>query len=1404
MAETNASSKIAIIGMACRFPGADNVEQYWNNLINEREAISFLSQEELLSGNVEPGLLDNPAYVKAGSFIDGFEFFDHEFFNYTVSEASVIDPQHRVFLECCWHALEDACVKPGASGYRIGVFAGCHMNSYLFNVITNPDIAGLVGDLPVELGNEKDYLATRVSYKMDLRGPSMTIQTACSSSLVAIHMAVQSLLNGECDIALAGGVTINDFERKGYIYQPGGIKSPDGHCRTFDTDAEGTIFGNGLGVVVLKRLEDARRDGHTIYASIIGTATNNDGADKVGLAAPSFSGQRDVIDEAISMADINPFDLSYIECHGTATRLGDSIEVSALKDVFSSYCGEGEKCGLGSVKTNLGHLNKASGIAGLMKTVLAIKHKVIPPTLHFKKPNPLLELENSPFYVVDKLVDLTKRKKILRAGVSSFGIGGTNAHVILEEVAAQKQEDAPRSLYLLPFSGKSKSALACVEENMHSLLRNSGETSIEDIEYSLLRGRVFFPHRKFMIVNRDKTVKLTTEDLQNEIFGDGDEELQFASRGVLYSGQINSAYEHLKDLTGVDNYLKKLMEPLVTEIRRMTGFDFEQQENIDLPVEITDSLASFILQAVIAGLLADFSVKPEFTAGINGGELAAACSAGVMGWKDGLLLLLARGKIIDRAALASIKLSLPEGHLFLGRMGNSSIDYLRVDYWLQEEVGELSEDDFVSNCYQHTASAGEPLFIRVGMKQDIPKDEKGEVIKVIDSINLIDNRISLLPLMGKLWANRLVAGFDAYAQSHPAHFVSLPTYPFEKTKCWLDLNEDFFWRRPGTTSSGDFLYVPSWQQVRQKKANISSQDKYWLFMKGEDRWTESLKQEVCQAGQTIVHPTYDEKADNKAKNNAHISNPENYQECLDFFTGLKDSGVSPNYLVYPLIAETSKTISSLFADQKNDLYALLRIVCAFDEIFNKEIKILILSNNVYSVLGEKAENYFASIFQGACIVIPQEFPRMSCLTIDVDSAEYESSNGTFQNIIDKIQQARGSELLVYRKKHFWKKIYEKVDDFAEVMEAPLAIEPSGVYVITGGTGGIGLEVIEYLIQHKNPKIAVISRNSTGGQRLNELANKAAELKLFQADVTDDKALSQVFREIRTVMGEIKGVFHLAGLPSKGLILNKKKDELYEVLGPKLDGTLHLGSILKEYNPDFFISFSSTIALKGGIGQIDYCGANNFLDNYALYSTQQGMRTVSINWDAWYNTGMAVDSLAPEEGLSHQQAMNCLDYILRSLDNPRIVVSTDDVNTLLTRTTKPSFPEAEQKKQVVPKDISYEFVLNKLTELLILITGKDEIPPDRSLEEIGIDSVLLLQLLNEIDGIFPDTFSISKFYIYPTLHEMAGYIYSERSGSSVQTEEVNETGDDKLRNYMQKIKDDDVSIEEVVNYLSRGE
>ncbi|MFY9343072.1 MAG: polyketide synthase, partial [Planctomycetota bacterium] len=412
---------VAVIGMAARLPGALTVADYWRNLLAGVESVQQFSDAQLLAAGVQPRLLKNPRYVKAGVVLPGLDRFDAEFFGLSPKEAAIMDPQHRQFLECAWEALEDAAHPPSRFQGPIGVFAGCGMGSYFtWNVLRNRRLLEEVGlFLLRHTGNDKDFLATRVSYCLDLAGPSVNVQTACSTSLVAIHLACQSLLAGESDMALAGGVTIELPHHRGYLYSDGEILSPDGHCRAFDHRSRGTIFGSGAGVVVLRRLADALRDRDHVWAVIKGSAVNNDGARKVGYLAPSVDGQAAVIAEAMTLAGVAPDDVEYVECHGTGTAIGDPIEVSALGQAFAG-AGKKQYCGLGSVKTNIGHLDTAAGVASFIKACLALHHGVIPPTINYEAPNPHIDFANSPFFVNDRRRDWPRGGRPRHAGVTSL------------------------------------------------------------------------------------------------------------------------------------------------------------------------------------------------------------------------------------------------------------------------------------------------------------------------------------------------------------------------------------------------------------------------------------------------------------------------------------------------------------------------------------------------------------------------------------------------------------------------------------------------------------------------------------------------------------------------------------------------------------------------------------------------------------------------------------------------------------------------------------------------------------------------------------------------------------------------------------------------------------------------
>ncbi|MFZ1827322.1 MAG: polyketide synthase, partial [Candidatus Competibacteraceae bacterium] len=431
--ESTALGGIAVIGMAARMPGARDYREFWRNLAGGVESVSWFTEEELAASGVPKGIYGAPDYVPAAAVLDGFDHFDASFFGYNPNEAARIDPQQRVFLECAVEAIEDAAIPLDALPESTGVYASSSMNGYLFNLTSQPGFVETRDLFPLVIGTDKDYAATRVAYKLNLEGPAITIQTACSSSLVALHLACQGLFAGDCDMALAGGVTVKTPHRVGYIHVKEGILAPDGHCRPFDALAQGTIEGNGAGIVVLKRLEDALAAGDCIRAVIRGSAINNDGALKVGYTAPRIEGQAKAIRVAQLLADVDPETIGYLEAHGTGTHLGDPIEIAGITRAFGMATDKKQFCAIGSVKANIGHLNAAAGIAGFIKTVLMLENRAIPPTVHYRTPNPKIDFATSPVFVNAELTDWRSNVSPLRAGVSSFGVGGTNAHVVLEE-----------------------------------------------------------------------------------------------------------------------------------------------------------------------------------------------------------------------------------------------------------------------------------------------------------------------------------------------------------------------------------------------------------------------------------------------------------------------------------------------------------------------------------------------------------------------------------------------------------------------------------------------------------------------------------------------------------------------------------------------------------------------------------------------------------------------------------------------------------------------------------------------------------------------------------------------------------------------------------------------------------
>ena len=655
-----AKNKIAVIGMACRYPGANNLDEFWGNLIEGKETIKHFSDQDI--EGFEPdfeNLRKNPNYVKARGILGDIDKFDAEFFGMTPKEAAETDPQHRVWLETAWEAFENAGCDPFRYQGAIGVFAGGYLNTYLLNNILRDPVKlenyihmRFKESYQLMIGNDIAYLPTKTAYQFNLKGPAINIQTACSTSLVAISQACQSLYSFESDICLAGGVCIVVPQETGYIYQEGAVASPDGHCRAFDIKGQGTVHSNGVGAVILKRLEDALSDRDMIYAVVSGWAVNNDGKNKVSYMAPGVDGQADVIMMAQSFAEVTPEQIGYVEAHGTATQLGDPIEITALKKAFSKKTDKKQFCGIGSVKSNIGHTDAAAGVASFIKTCLAAYHRIIPPTVNFSIPNKYVKFENTPFYIQKELRKWAGEKPLIM-GVSSFGIGGTNAHMIIEEPPEREkpgssQSDLPELILL---SAKCEESLKRRELDLIDFVALNPQINIRDISFTLTSGRNHMPFRSYLIAcnvseinSKDKFISGKTDGLISKI-------------AFMFPGQGAQYVSMGKDLYKFNPLFRQILDECFEIIKDETGEEFKSlifdninKEENELKLARTEFTqpALFSIEYALAKVLEHIDIKPDILIGHSIGEYTAACMAGVFEMQSALKIVIKRGHLMQK------------------------------------------------------------------------------------------------------------------------------------------------------------------------------------------------------------------------------------------------------------------------------------------------------------------------------------------------------------------------------------------------------------------------------------------------------------------------------------------------------------------------------------------------------------------------------------------------------------------------------------------------------------------------------------------------------------------------------------------------------------------------------------
>ncbi|MDZ8110303.1 MAG: SDR family NAD(P)-dependent oxidoreductase [Nostoc sp. DedQUE12a] len=1414
------SDEIAIIGITGRFPGANNVEKFWENLRDGVESISRFTDEELLAAGVEATVLNDANYVKVGSIIDGIELFDAAFFGYTPREAEITDPQHRMFLESAWEALESAGYDSESYKGKIGVYAGVTNSNYLFtNLVSNKELIESIDALNIFIGNEKDNLSTQTSYKLNLTGPSINVQNNCSTSLIAVHLACQSLLNGESDIALAGGVSIAKLPQKsGYHYQEGVLHSPDGHCRTFDANAKGTVFGDGLGIVVLKRLEDAIADGDFIHAVIKGSAINNDGSLKVGFTAPSVHGQREVISEALALAGVEADTISYVEAHGTATPLGDPIEIKALTQAFRASTNQKGFCAIGSVKTNIGHLDTAAGVTGLIKTVLALKHQQIPPSLHFEKANPEIDFANSPFYVNTKLSEWKTTGLPRRAGVSSFGVGGTNAHVILEEAPLIEESSASRSWKLILLSAKTSTALETATANLATYLQQNPDINLADVAYTLKVGRRAFDHRR-MIVCQDlnDAVKLLQNHDQEGVF---DYHFQPSRCPVIFMfcGQPSPNYNITKELYEVETLYRKHVDNCAEILQSHIGFDirdllFSNSDKI-AALNLTD-VALFVIEYALAELWMSWGVLPEAMIGEGIGEYVAAAIAGVFSLEDALVIVTNKGK--------KVKLNPPRIRFISNVTGSwiTDVQATNPNYWSQSLQQSVKFSDSISQLLEQF----EGVFLEVGPGRNLSRltqehlniNAKQHVLTSLPHNEQSDVSF-LLQTLGQLWLFGVNIDWSEFYSEEKRHRLPLPTYPFERQRYWIEAkkpqqdNNHSSVSLVKKTDIADWFYIPFWKPslppVKLDTEELVTEKSSTLVFLDECGLGINLVKELEKQSQHIVTVKVGDNFTILGKSEYTI-NPESHDDYDVLFEELIRQSKLPRKILH-LWSVTPIIDQELETAKIKGFYSLLFIAQVLGRLnTTNDFEITVISNNLQSVTGTEVLSPEKATLLGPVKVISQEYANINCRSIDV----ILPPNGSWQkeklieNLLAELTLDKPEKLIAYRGLNRWVQSFEPVRFERTKTEKP-RLREKGVYLITGGFGGIGLVLAEYLARTVQAKLLLVGRSalpqknewsrwlsthdetdstSCKIRKVQELEDLGAEVLAIAADVCNIEQMQNAIAQAQQQFGQLNGVIHAAGIPGGGAIQRKTPKEAERILAPKVKGTIVIDTILKNIELDFFVLVSSNSSIVAEFGQVDYCAANAFLDAYAhCYAGKQNRFITSINWDTWQEVGMAVNTELPQR-LQELRLENLKQGILphegvdvfhRILENtmPQVVISTSDLLDVLkyynsdnnapgldfletVNSSKLKYPRPELSNDyVAPRNQNEQ----KLVDIWQEVIGIEKIGIYDNFFELGGDSLIGIQLIAILNKQFDSNLSVAKLYECPNISSMTNIFAPEES------------------------------------------
>ncbi|AZV75710.1 SDR family NAD(P)-dependent oxidoreductase [Coxiella burnetii] len=1480
----NKNEAIAIIAMDCKYPGADDCESLWDNCISGKECISFFNKKSTKEKN------NTQRPVHARGILKDIEYFDAQFFNYSPKEAQLSDPQQRLFIESAWIALEKAGYASDDRSYgRVGVYASMNDSTYILDQ-SALQIAkdNLTERFALQRLMSSQFLATKVAYLLNCRGPSVTVQTACSSSLVAVVLACQQLASFTCDMAIAGGVSIVTPQDRPYIYQQGNIYSPDGHCRPFDAHAEGTVFSNGLGVVILKRLSDAIRDNDSIISVIKGYSINNDGSHKMSYAAPSQEGQLHCILAAQAMANVEANSIRYVETHGTGTPIGDPIEIDALAKAFRMKTTKEQFCALGSIKANIGHTHVAAGMASLIKTALALQHQQIPPSLHFSSPNPAIDFAHSPFYVNTRLLHWREAQYPRRAAVSAFGVGGTNAHIVLEEAPEIKSFPAKRATYTLLLSAKSEEALRVYHDNLINFLekqQSASPTLLADLAYTLQIGRNHYDYRSAVVCETlsEALVQLKVEKeksyspILKRNVSPKKIVFLFPGQGSQYIDTSRMLYEREPIYRRyLDECLQMASYHMGTNLHDILFPKKENQESAKsklFQAQFTHPIL-FSIEYALAKCFQYFGIVPDIMLGHSLGEYVAACLAEVFSLEEAITIVCARGKAIancgegemlavplpkkellpfctmdigiaveitpslcvvsgSRAAMKefqqAIEPVLSKKSLSLKPLKNTSpfhthllkpavkpflevlqsvkkhspkIPYLSnlTGDWITDDklndqywVDHMLSTVLLSTCVEKLlVEAENTVFLEVGPGRTLLSTLQMHTKNKLKMITVLANEKTIKKSDDKIFANAIK---ELWCQGHSIDWrkfysdekrrrIPLPTYPFQKQRYWID--QLFNYREADSVEHKTELkfYLPAWINVPEPVGLLltfssNPEIRRWIIFANQSVLCEKTCKSLLSMGENIIKIFPGEEIILHTYNTFTINPAEksHYEEVLRKSVSTDEA----HYVILHFWGVDSSEIKSGHnllnsTELYQGLYSGIFIAQALNRIIpHASIFWGMVTTHLYSVLGNEKINPLKSTVLSLSRVLPLENSNIRMCQIDVDSLMNENTVALYANevISQVVKNLSCSEVvantIVLRHQKRWKPTYQEINVTEFSNGSDITIDPQGTYLITGGLGGMGLAIAKWL-SDKNSGITILllSRSVFPAQnswddwlanhtpedpisekikQLKKIVRKGCQVEILKGDIADYRQIKVLLSKVEKQTGPIRGIFHLAGISGEGLTALKNIETVQAVLQPKIQGTWVLARLFRKKVLDFFVSASSLTAIAGGVGQIDYCAANIFLDHFLEQNPfKYCERLLTINWNAWRSVGMAANvagtkvhcRLYAGNSVTPEQGIKVLNTFLRS-PYRQVLVSRYQPEEEIKRIKRMFQPEEKidlsAANRMKPKESNQLNVFDVMGQTWKAVLGVSKINKTDIFYDCGGDSLTMIQLIVALEKHF---------------------------------------------------------------------